>query len=421
MQEEETPGWLFVPSLAISNFATGPLGVLVGLLLIDIALTFNVSVGVMGQINTLSYAVSVMFALLMGVLSVRFRHKSLLAVGLVCVGASAFGCFLASNFNLMLVSYSLSGVATAMVFPMVTTLVGDHLPLHRRGTAVGWIIAAGSLSYVVGAPVISLIAAVGGWRLTLVGFVIPISLVSLVLAIVGLPSSPRTQQVGLDGTMYLRSFKGALLNTSAAACLVGNVLRTISFVAIVLYGISFFRQRFLVSIDFASAIIIGAALCYTLGSLVAGRLVNRFGRKSPTVLTALLGGVFIISFVYLRDLWLSLAVNFLGTWFSGMASSAANSLTLEQAPRFRGTMMSINSAALSLGNALGSAFGGVALVMFNYEVMGSILGAMGIFAALIFYLLTVDQPLPSPIEDQKVRAISGSTRHACARRRALAH
>ncbi len=371
---------------------------LIGLLLIDIALTFEVSVGVMGQINTLSYVVSVIFGLLMGVLSVRFRHKSLLAVGLACVGASAFGCFLASDFSLMLVSYSLSGVATAMVFPMVTTLVGDYLPLHRRGTAVGWIVAAGSLSYVVGAPVISLIAGVGGWRLTLVGFVIPISLVSLFLASAGLPSSSRTQQRGFSGAMYLRSFKGALLNTSAAACLAGNVLRTISFVAIVLYGISFFRQRFLVSIDFASAIIIGAALCYTLGSLVAGRLVNRFGRKSLTVLTALLGGVFIIAFVYLPDLWLSLAVNFLGTWFSGMASSAANSLTLEQAPRFRGTMMSINSAALSLGNALGSAIGGVALVLYNYEVMGSILGAMGIFAALIVYVLTVDEPLPSSTE-----------------------
>jgi len=398
VQEKEPPGWLFVPALAISNFATGPLGVLVGLLLIDIALTFEVSVGVMGQITTLSYMVSMVFALLMGVLSVRFRHKSLLAIGLACVGASAFGCFLASDFNLMLISYSLSGVATAMVFPMVTTLAGDYFPLHKRGTTVGWIVAAGSLSYVVGAPMISLIAGVGGWRLTLVGFVIPISMVSLFLASVGLPSSSRTPQRGFDGAMYLRSFKGALLNTSAVACLVGNVLRTISFVAIVLYGISFFRQRFLVSIDFASAIIIGAALCYTLGSLVAGRLVNRFGRKSLTVLTALLGGIFIIAFVCLRNLWLSLAVNFLGTWFSGMASSAANSLTLEQAPRFRGTMMSINSAALSLGNALGSAIGGVALVLYNYEVMGSILGAMGIFAALIVYLLTVDQPSPSSTE-----------------------
>lgn len=392
-REKSSSGGLFLPSLAISNFATGPLGVLVTLLLIDIALTFEVSLGVMGQINTLSSAVSVIFALFMGVLSVRFRHKSLLIIGLLCVGVSALGCYLASNFNLMVISYSLSGVGTAMVFPMAITLVGQHRPLERRGNAVGWIIAAGSLSYFIGAPAISFIADIGGWRLTLVGFVIPISLASLLLALIGLPSTSR-EQLTINKTTYLEGFKGVLLNISAAACLAGNVLRTASFVAIVLYGISFFRQRFMVSTDSASLIIIGAALCYTLGSLVAGRLVNKFGRKSLTVLTALLAGIFIIAFVYLPNLWLSLALNFLGTWFSGMASSAANSLSLEQAPRFRGTMMSINSAALSLGNALGSALGGLALVLFNYEIMGSALGAMGIVSAMIFYLLTVDQSTP---------------------------
>jgi len=396
-KEKVSTGSLFLPALAISNFATGPLGVLITLLLIDIALTFEVSLGVMGQINTLSSVVSVIFALVMGILSIRFRHKSLLIIGLLCVGVSALGCFLAPNFNLMLISYSLSGVGTAMVFPMVITLVGEHRPLERRGSAVGWIIAAGSLSYLIGAPVIVLIADIGGWRLTLLGFVIPVSLAGLFLALIGLPSTSR-KQLTINKISYLGSFKGVLLNTSAAACLAGNVLRTASFVAIVLYGISFFRQRFLVSTDFASVIIIGAALCYTLGSLVAGRLVNKFGRKSLTVLTALLAGIFIISFVYLPNLWLSLALNFLGTWFSGMASSAANSLALEQVPRFRGTMMSINSAALSLGNALGSALGGLALVLFNYEAMGSILGVMGLAAALIFYLLTIDQSTPQLAE-----------------------
>jgi len=396
-KEKVSTGGLFLPSLAISNFATGPLGVLITLLLIDIAQSFEVSVGVTGQINTFSYVVSVVFALFMGILSVKFRHKSLLIAGLLCVGVSALGCFLASNFNLMLISYSLSGVGTAMVFPMTITLVGEHLHLEKRGNAVGWIIAAGSLSYLIGAPAIGFIAGIGGWRLTLLGFVFPISLAGLFLALLGLPSAS-SKKLAINKTTYLRSFKGVLLNISAAACLAGNVLRTASFVAIVLYGISFFRQRFMVSTDFASVIIIGAALCYTLGSLVAGRLVNKFGRKSLTVLAALLAGIFIIAFVYLPNLWLSLALNFLGTWFSGMASSAANSLSLEQAPRFRGTMMSINSAALSLGNALGSALGGLALVLFNYEVMGSILGAMGIVAAMIFYLLTIDQSTPQLVE-----------------------
>ena len=219
-QEKGLPGRLFLPSLAISNFATGPLGVLTGLLLIDIALTFEVSVGVMGQINTLSYVVAVIFALFMGILSVRFRHKSLLMIGLLCVGISALGCFFASNFNLMLVSYSLSGVGIAMVFPMTITLVGEHFPLEKRANAIGWIIAAGALSYLIGAPVIGLIADIEGWRFVLLGFVIPISLVSLFLAFVGLPSASRRHQLTISKGTYLGSFKGVLLNISATAWLV---------------------------------------------------------------------------------------------------------------------------------------------------------------------------------------------------------
>ncbi len=386
---------LFLRSLAISNFATGPLGVLTGLLLLDIALTFEVSVGVMGQINTFSNVVAVIFALFMGFLSVRFKHKSLLITGLLCVCISALGCFFASNFNLMLISYSLSGVGLAMVFPMTITLIGERFPLKKRANAVGWIIAAGSLSYLIGAPVIGFIADIGGWRITLSSFVIPISLASLFLAFIGLPSTSNKHQPTISKRTYLESFKGVLLNTSATACLIGNVLRTASFAAILYYGVSFFRQRFLVSIDFGSAIILVAALCYTLGSLAAGRLANKFGRKSLTVFTALLAGIFTVFFVYLPNLWLSLVLNFLGAWFSGMASSAANSLSLEQVPRFRGTMMSINSAAISLGNAFGAALGGLTLVLFNYEILGSILGTMGPIAAIVFYLLTTD---PSPPE-----------------------
>jgi len=388
--ETSPSGKLFLSALAISNFATGPLGVLIGLLLIDIAVAFDVSVGVMGQVNTLSSVVAVLFSVLTGVLSVRFRHKSLLLIGLLCVSFSALGCFLATGYDFMLVAYSLSGVGTALVFPMAITLVGEHFHLGKRGNAIGWIIAAGSLSYLIGAPVTGFVSDVGGWRFVLLVFVIPVSIGSLFLALVSVPSARHRHQSFKRREVYLKSFKAVLLNRSAAACLIGNVLRTTSFVAIVLYGVSFFRQQLFVSTDFATGIILGAALCYTMGSLIGGWFVNRFGRKSLTVFSTLLAGIFIVSFVNVFSLWFSLVLMFVGTWFSGMASSVANSFSLEQAPESRGTMMSINSAALNLGNAVGSAIGGFLLILFNYALMGSVLGLMGIMAAIIFYLLTRD-------------------------------
>jgi len=390
LAEERSPGRLVLPSLVISYFATSPAGILTGLLLIDIGLTFEVSVGVTGQISTLSYVVAVIFALFMGALSVRFSHKSLLLIGLLFLNISAIGCPLASNFNLMLISYSLNGLALAMVTPMTITLIGEHFPLEKRANAVGWLVAGGSLAYVIGAPVISFIAGIGGWRLAFFAFVLPVSLASLLLAFIGLPPTSSSHQPTSSEGTYLGGFKGVLSNRSATACLSGNVLRMAAFMAVLIYGVSFFRQRFLVSRGFASIIIIGAALCYTLGSLVSGRFIGRVGRKPLTVLTALLAGVFTISFTYVPNLWLSLALNFLGAWFFGMVASASSSLTLEQVPRFRGTMMSLNSAAQSLGSALGTAIGGSMLILFGYEVLASALGALGVVAAVVFHLLTTD-------------------------------
>ena len=86
----------------------------------------------------------------------------------------------------------------------------------------------------------------------------------------------------------------------------------------------------------------------------------------------------------------SFALFFLVSWFFGVGASAANSLTLEQVPEFRGTMMSLTSAAQSLGSALGAALGGAILVLYDYLIMGSVLGTLGIAAAMVFYFFAID-------------------------------
>jgi len=381
---------LFLPSLVISYFATSPIGIVTGLFLLKMAETFRVDKGVMGQINTFSSIVSVFFALLMGVLSVRLRHKSLLLTGLLFLSVSAVGCYFAWDLNSVFILYSLSGVGIAMVGPMTLALVGENLAFRKRANAVGWVVAGGSLAYLIGAPIMGVLAGFGGWRISLLGFVIPFSILSLMLAFAGVPSQSSNRKSSVNGDSYLRSLKEIVSNRSAVGCLVGNVFRHAAFMAVLLYGTSFFIERFSLSEGIASFVILGAALFYTLGSLAAGSMVNRYGRKFSTVSTALLGGLFTMSYACVPSLLPSLALNFTAAWFMGMMASAASSLTLEQIPRFRGSMMSISSAATSLGTAVGAAVGGMALIWYDYDVLGAILGGMGIIAAMVFYLVTKD-------------------------------
>lgn len=104
----------------------------------------------------------------------------------------------------------------------------------------------------------------------------------------------------------------------------------------------------------------------------------------------MLSGAFTIAYVFTPNLWLSILLMLIASWFFGMVASAANSLTLEQIPRLRGTMMSIDTAVINIGSALGTTIGGLALLCLNYEGLGSVLGATGIVAAIIIYLLAKD-------------------------------
>ena len=142
-----------MPALAVASFSTGPIGVLAALLLVDIGNTFSTSVGLAGQINTAYAIAAVAFALLMSLLSVKFRHKSLLLAGVLLMTVSVLGCYFAQDFTSLLVFYSISGAGYAIVNPMTFALVGEHLHLEKRASAIGWVVAGGALVYVVGAPI----------------------------------------------------------------------------------------------------------------------------------------------------------------------------------------------------------------------------------------------------------------------------
>lgn len=130
-------GRLFLHSLVMASFASGPIAVLAALLLIDIGNTFNAPVGIVGQINTSRSAIAFVSALLMSVLSIKFKHKSLLLTGLLLIIISAVGCYLALDFTSFLISYSLSGVGFAVITPMTFAMVGEHISLEKRANAVG--------------------------------------------------------------------------------------------------------------------------------------------------------------------------------------------------------------------------------------------------------------------------------------------
>jgi predicted MFS family arabinose efflux permease len=386
IKTDDPPGRMVLPSLVISRFATMPPGILTSLLLIDIGSSFGQEVWVTGQIRTAASIVGVISALMMSAISLRFKPKALLLAGLCLLAASTVGCILAPSFSILLLVYALTGMADSMVGPMAFTLVADHFPSEQRANALSWIIAGMSGAHLIGAPIIGYISGFVGWRGSLLWYVLPISILGLFLAIRFIPSVNRLDQgVNRSKVNIIEGFKGVLTNVSAVSCLTGITLIAASYMAMVSYAPSYFREQFYLSTAHASLLMIGSSVFFIFGTRISGRLISRFGRKPMMLWPAALAAILIYAYLNIPNMWFSMAARFLGSTFSAIVFTTPNALTLEQVPRFRGTLMSLSQVSFSLGGVLGTGLGGLVVLISGYGAMGASHGVIMIVAMLILH------------------------------------
>ncbi len=383
---------IFLPSLILSYFAIMPPLILTAYLLLSIGETFGTSEAFTSQIRTAASIIAAITAVLMGAWSVRFNRKLLLILGLVIINISALGCIIAPNFPMLLLAFSLSGLGSALVAPMTLTLIGEFLPRNERPSAIGWVFTGGSLAFIIGAPIIGFLASVGGWRFAFLGLMTPAPLLSILLVIKGIPRFPPSSSNNTSSKMYWQGFKKIFTNRSATVCLVSNALGMAAYQALELFGAAYFQIHFQIPLEFTFIYFSGGAVFYIFAYQISGRILNRFGMKEVTIFTSVGASICIISFMNMPTLWLFLSFVYLSCFFDGIRRTAANSLTLEQVPEYKGSIMSLNSAFFYIGIALGASLGGLILLLVEdfYAGVGLVLGMMSLLIAIFFYFAVID-------------------------------
>ena len=381
-KDRDSRGPASLSSLLLSNYSIYPGTILTSILLVEIAETFDASVGVVSQIRTLSSVLGFVTALAMGALSVRYSGKRLLAAGLVLLSLSCLGSATASSLRLLFALYSLNGVASNIVFPMLTSLVGEYYPPEGRARVMGWIGASGGLSYMLGAPIIAYLALVGDWRLPFIAYAALAPVAALALTLWKLPPTPvRTESSGISEGFRAIGSKRSALAALGAVTLMGASTQSIYF-----YSFTYLREAHGVSQGQASLIFSAASLTFLLGSFFCGSFADRMGVKKALV-TAL-GVALLCQAVYpYLNLWLCAAVIVVGHFFFSLQYSAANTLVLEQVPEYRGSMMSLSSALSYLGYGLGTAVGGVVLSTAGWASLNTVLSMIGAVAFMLYFYL----------------------------------
>jgi len=93
------------------------------------------------------------------------------------------------------------------------------------------------------------------------------------------------------------------------------------------------------------------------------------------------------------SLELSWGLGILRFWFSTMAFTAGGALIIEQLPKFRSTMNSLNAAFMNFGMLLASVAAGLILDASGFQAVGITLGTLGIVGAAVWIWL-VKEPVP---------------------------
>jgi predicted MFS family arabinose efflux permease len=200
--------------------------------------------------------------------------------------------------------------------------------------------------------------------------------------------SPKVDSISSGTNIGLFSgFRQVLSNRSATACLIGQTISMATWGGILTYTGSFWRQVFGISVGAVVLIQVGSGLGYIVGNLFTGRFANKYGRKKLAVLALFVGGIMLALWIYIKTLWMAVVVGWIIIIFGGIRATAINSLTLEQIPSARGTLMSLNGAAQSLGTAIGVAVGGYLLIGYGYSGLFIAYGAMFILGGLVISFL----------------------------------
>jgi predicted MFS family arabinose efflux permease len=392
---------LLIPSLYVSQLSTRPAGILMGFILMDIAQTFGTTVGIAGQIVTAASLAGMIVSPFLAALSIRYKPKTLLLVGVALIAVSSLGCSFAFNYASMLVFYSLSGLGAAMVTPMIMTIIGEKIPEEKRSGTIGRVNAVTPiLSTFAGLTITVIISK--GWKAAYLFYVFPITFISLVLAIFGLRKTDESDSRQRSSTSIKGGFKQIIKNRSALACLLGTVLTQTVFRGIMWYVVSFYRQHWGLPTEFVGLIWSSNTFIYVIGSMLCGRVVPRFGRKKLTGVTVLCVGFFTILYANAPNHYVSILSNLTISILLAFWATSSRDLALAQVPEYSGAMMSLNSGSMRLGAALGSAIGGLVLTVGGYGLLGIVLGITGITAFLVIFFFARDPAYMSTAESQSL-------------------
>jgi predicted MFS family arabinose efflux permease len=344
----------FAPTaLMLGNFVTGCSVIAPAGMLVELSEGLGVSISYAGLLITFGAVVLCLGSPLTAWLTSRIERRTLLvatlAVFAVTNAASAFAPDYASLLAIRLVMLAVGALYT----PQAAGTAGLIVPLEKRGSTIAYIFLGWSLAAAVGLPLVTFIASRYGFRAAYGGISV-VACLSFVLLAWRLPGGLLGEPVELKTWAAVGRNRMILLLLLVTTLQMSGQFVVFTFIGPLLVKLTGASPD-AVALVFATYGVFGF-----IGIAVATRIVDSWGAYKTSLLftSLLLAGVSGWAFGagFLPLMAISVAI-----WGLGFAST--NSMQqvrlVAAAPALASASVSLNTSVLYIGQAVGSAIGGV--------------------------------------------------------------
>jgi predicted MFS family arabinose efflux permease len=288
----------------------------------------------------------------LGALADMFSKTRLMTACLLILVAASTVAVFAPNFETMIVSRMISGIAAGGVFPIALAIAGDRVAVDQRQIAISRLLGAAMMGSLLGASGAGVLADLFGWRsvfvaTALIGFVI------LIAAVRGFRNVEDHAPGKFDLSTLGPNYRAIFGNPLSGYCFGLVFLESLCIFGIFPHMANLLQQGGETLATTAGVVLAGFGFGALLYTFAVSRLLNWFDARTMMVI----GGTTMalcLAVISLRLAWQYELANFIllgfGMYFlHGFIQVVATEL----APSARGSAMALHSAFFFFGQAAG--------------------------------------------------------------------
>jgi predicted MFS family arabinose efflux permease len=386
MNADPAAGRFAPTALMLGNVVTGCSVLAPAGMLPELAAGLDISIRTAGLLITFGAITLCIGSPLTAWLTSRIERRTLLTatLALLAVGniASALAPDYASLLGIRLVMLAVGALYT----PQAAGTAALIVPVEKRGSTIAYVFLGWSLAAAAGLPLITFIASRYGWRAAY-GEIGALGCISFLLLLLRLPA-------GLKGTpVDLKTWAEVGRNRMIVLLLAITMLQMSGQFVVFTFMGPLLKKLTDASPDAVGLLFALYGVCGFLGVVIATRIVDTWGPYRTSVLFTCLLLAGIAGWAFGAGTYLSMAFG-VAIWGLGFAST--NSMQqvrlVAAAPPLAPATVSLNTSVLYIGQAVGSAVGGLLFGRDLLHPMGFV--AVG-FVAVALALVALSRPRPA--------------------------